>query len=358
MSKNRQRFLLTVFLILALTTWIAGCGAQAPPSEPLKTSGESKTSGETKPTPEQPKAKQPVTIRAASAAPVAGHWPIVAAMEKGFFKDEGIIFEISAVGTEAKSVQAVVAGAVETATPTAFPIIRAIDEGGDLVIVAAAQNKAAYTLVARPEIKDLKSLKGKVIGTDNPGPSVITMITAKILKDLAGMKTPGDYDLIGTGAIADRYAALTKGAVSATLIGPPWDARGQKEGMNLLADTISNMNVQWHGIFFKKDYLAKNEQAVVGFIRAIRRGTEWVSSPANQDEAVKMMMKYLNQPEDIIRSNYKLLVQEGKVFTTDGGPDLNGLQNVIDMLKEAGQLKKVSNVKDVYDSKYVEKAKQ
>src|SRR5207247_6526190 len=92
-----------------------------------------------------------------------------------------------------------------------------------------------YAMTAKPNIKSLKDLKGKVISVG--GAKDITRTYAERMLAPHGLK-PGDYDFVYAGATTARAQALLSGAVDAALLLPPSNFQVQAAGYNALGLTV------------------------------------------------------------------------------------------------------------------------
>src|SRR5581483_3466617 len=105
----------------------------------------------------------------------ANLWPALIGIEKGFFAAEGLDVDIVYVQSSAALVQQVTAGSlgVSISTGLADPL-RAVGMGAPISIVRIEVQAPPYDLVAKPSIKKIEDLKGKVISLG--GPKDITRI--------------------------------------------------------------------------------------------------------------------------------------------------------------------------------------
>jgi len=89
-----------------------------------------------------------------------------------------------------------------------------------------------YVVLARKDIKRPADLKGKSIGVTRPGD-----FTYKLAKDFLKKHNLSEKDVtlatVG-GTPTERYTAMAQDVFQATLIQPPLDARGKKDGFNVI----------------------------------------------------------------------------------------------------------------------------
>ena len=172
---------------------------------------------------------------------------MVVAQEKGYFRDEDLDVELILM-TASVANMALLGGNVDfiSSGPSA---ISAIARGAPLKFVFICFNRPMHWLYAKPEIKDVKGLKGKKIGVSALGASTHFLVQ-EILKR-HGLDSARDATILGVGTTANRYAALQSGTIDATNLTPPFNFRAQESGARELV------------AFVKEDYLVEPAGAIV-----------------------------------------------------------------------------------------------
>jgi hypothetical protein len=90
-------------------------------------------------------------------------------MKKGFFTEANLNVDIVYVQSSANLVQQLAAGSLDICMSTGLvDPIRAIDQNAGISIVRFEAQAPPYALVAKPAIKKLADLKGKVISVRRP----------------------------------------------------------------------------------------------------------------------------------------------------------------------------------------------
>ena len=121
-------------------------------------------------------------IRVGYPAPIANFLTLPLAQKRGFFKEEGLDAEIVRIRPPA-SYAALVNGDIDyysAITPVVGAVIRALP----VKVVACSVTGSQDTLVARPEFKSVKELKGKTIAVSTPGatPTAMTRLVLKTFR--------------------------------------------------------------------------------------------------------------------------------------------------------------------------------
>src|SRR5262249_53221721 len=107
-------------------------------------------------------AEAPQRVRIAYASRSSSAMPLYMALQKGYFKAEGLEVEIIQMNPRLGAT-AVVNGDVSFATPFTSTF-RGILQGFPMKLVFIHLKKGPYYLMVRPDIKDLQQLKRKRIG--------------------------------------------------------------------------------------------------------------------------------------------------------------------------------------------------
>ncbi|HLA34750.1 MAG TPA: ABC transporter substrate-binding protein, partial [Rhodocyclaceae bacterium] len=135
-------------------------------------------------------------------------------MRKGFFKDEGI--DVDKIQMQpAVAVKALVSGDVNYLLAWGSAL-RAAVTGVPIKAVLGMVSRPLHVLVARPEIKTPKDLKGKIIGVDSVAGTVDYL--SRVAVRHFGLEPERDVKIIVTGESSIRLAALHAGSIDATPI--------------------------------------------------------------------------------------------------------------------------------------------
>ena len=122
--------------------------------------------------------------------------------QQGFFAEKDVRIDIVFVQSSAATMQQLTAGSLDITMSTGLvDPIRAIDKGAPLAIVRFEAQSPPYALVAKPAIKSMRDLKGKIISSG--GAKDITRIYVERMLAPSGVK-PGEFDLVFAGATSAR----------------------------------------------------------------------------------------------------------------------------------------------------------
>jgi NitT/TauT family transport system substrate-binding protein len=201
---------------------------------------------------------------------------LIAAQDKGYFREEGFDVEFS-VAAGAAATSALISGSVPySAAPSSA--VTAILRGADLKIILISHSRAPYTLRSLvPEIKTLADMKGKMVNiTTRGGTQEIAVI---MLLDKHGL--PRDhvgFSPMGFGA--ERIAGLLSGTQHIAILsrsdaGQLRDAGKLSQG-HLLSDVNKELILPTGGLAITTQELAANRERARKFLRAAWKGTQFI----------------------------------------------------------------------------------
>jgi NitT/TauT family transport system substrate-binding protein len=270
-----------------------------------------------------PLAAERVTI----ATPSRGlfEFPVVVAMRKGFFKDEGI--EVDKVQMQpALGVKALMSGDVDYLLAWGSAL-RAAVTGVPIKAVVGFAGRPLHVLISRPEIKTPKDLKGKVIGVDSVAGTVDYL--SRVAVRHFGMEPDRDVTIIVTGESPTRLVALRAGSIDATPIDVAFAVKAEDEGFRRLVYLGDLIELPLSGIAVMESKLQNQRAQVKKVVRAGVRGSRFMKQ--NRGETIQMLSDYLSISPAQSAKAYDASI---KSFTDDGIISDKGVQLDIQLTKE------------------------
>jgi NitT/TauT family transport system substrate-binding protein len=218
----------------------------------------------------------------------ANMWPTLIGMQKGFYAAEGIKPDIVYVQSSAALVQQVTAGSLDISISTGLSDpLRAVGMGASLAIVRLEVQAPPYDLVAKPSIKSLADLKGKLISLG--GAKDITRIYVERMLAPHGVKR-GDFDMVFAGATSARTAALVGGAVDAAILLPAFNFQAIDKGFHSLGLTVDYVkDLPFTGVAVNVAWANGHKATLEKILRAENRSIAWFDDDKNRAEAVAIL---------------------------------------------------------------------
>ena len=223
-------------------------------------------------------------------------FPVKVAVEKGFFRDEGLEPQLIQMNGNVATV-ALANGHIDFSLNIS-PVLNGAMQGLGLKLVAALNTRPLFALVVRPEIKSSADLKGKVFAVSSFG-NTQAILTEKHLQHL-GLKK-GEYQLLAMGATPARMAAMEKNIAQASLMPLPTNVQMENQGYRLLGNTAEIVVNPIAGLGVHEDRIKKDPDMIKRTIRASLRSLQLLQ--ANPKETVKILMYWTRASEkDALRS--------------------------------------------------------
>jgi len=275
----------------------------------------------------------PAAERITIATPSRGlfEFPVVVAMRKGFFKDEGI--DVDKVQMQpALGVKALISGDVDYLLAWGSAL-RAAVTGVPVKAVVGIAGRPLHVLIARPEIKTPKDLKGRVIGVDSIAGTVDYL--ARVAVRHFGLEPERDVQIIVTGESPTRLAALHSGAIDATPIDVAFAVKAEDEGFRRLVYLGDLIELPLSGIAVTDQKLQTHREQVRKVVRATMRGTRYFKQ--NRNDTVQMLADYLRITPMQAAKAYDTSVNS---FSNDGMISDKGVLLDVQLTKERLKLTK------------------
>src|SRR6185312_14674408 len=153
------------------------------------------------------------------------------AVRKGFFKEEGLEAEVIRMNANV-AVAALASGDVDY-TMIFGSVVRAAIRGLPVRVVASFIDGSTHALIARPEFKSVKELKGKTLGVQAYGAT--DHISAMMMLKKFGIDPDREIKAVALGPASGRLAALKEGVVDVAVVSPPADEEAKQLGFRILA---------------------------------------------------------------------------------------------------------------------------
>jgi len=257
-------------------------------------------------------------------------FPLIVAKENRFFEQAGFDAELINIPPTI-AVTALVSGDIQYAI-FAGTILNAAVRGLPVKIVMVYNDRPLFSLMARPDIRSIKDLKGRVLGvaTLSSGES---FLSRRLLKE-AGIDADKEMTLRVIGNTPDRLQALRAGAVDATTLTLPADIHAERLGLRRLAfmgDTMESIN---GGFGVSERWLQQRPDQIKKMIGVAFRGM--AHARVQRQDSIALIMSKWKLEREIAEKAFEMMI---KTWTDSGVASDQALQAGID------ESLKVSNAK-------------
>jgi ABC-type nitrate/sulfonate/bicarbonate transport system substrate-binding protein len=265
-------------------------------------------------------------------------WARVIAAGKGFFAEEGLTVDSLIIqGGPPGIVRQVVGGSLDIGVSNFDIIIRGIQGGGPITMIGSSMIKFALSVVSAPTIKSAADLKGKTVSVSSPKDPTALFLNRWLRQN--GM-SPDDVDVIYVAATQDHFAALLSGTVAAVALTQPFDFRALDRGFNRLIDygQMAGDNYGFLAFTVRKQWLQNNPDTARGFLRALKRGSDWLHDPANKEEAINLLATDIKQDKALVAKMYDYYLRDLKPYSRSLTIEPSHVQGVLDAMVETNEI--------------------
>jgi NitT/TauT family transport system substrate-binding protein len=327
-----RRTVITAALLAALTA----CAPAAAPAQPAAAPAAPAAPPSTGAAPAASAAPAPVTLNFGVTSPLGVYWVDYVGIDKGFYAQEGLNLDIVLTNASVGATQALAGGSLDVSNHSPDSAIIADEKGADLAIVGEEISRPVYSVMAQPTIERVEDLRGQKVAVSDLKSGATLILLRTLLAH--GLKTD-DVDLIPAGGTSQRYAAMKTGAVAAAAMLQPDDFRAMDDGFRRVAlSTEAVKDYSFNSVLVRRDWARAHADELVRFLRACGRATAWLYDPANKDAAIAVLMERTKQEEKYTGLTYDLMVTQERVFPDRCAVRPSGIQAVIDLLGDVGEL--------------------
>jgi len=292
--------------------------------------------------------------------PAAG---FLLALDKGYFKDEGLDVTIDIGNGSVEAIPRVATGAYQMGFGDINSLIKFLDEDPTQKVEAVMMvyDKPVFSIVGRKSLgitEDPKSLEGKKLGAPPPDGAFAQWAA---FKQVAGLDDSGiTIESIGFPV---REPMLAKGEVDA-VFGFAFSVILNLKAQGVPAEDIVPILFADHGlglygnaVMVNEDFAEANPEAVKGFLKALAKGfAEAVADPAAGVAAVLKANETLNADIELERLTMANQMNIKTPYVAENGMgdvDMAKLDASIEILKTSMGLKGAVTAADVFDPQYL-----
>jgi len=243
--------------------------------------------------------------------------PAFVALEKGFYKREGLDAELISVRSAVTAVQALLGNQIHFIFSVG-PQMPSIWEGADIILLAQMIGRPTFSMMVTPDVQKITDLKGKKIGVSFGGS---TFAGTKALLEVYKMNPDKDVQYVSIPGSQPKIAAMQQGIIQAALLAPPSDYVALKAGFKRLVNLADVFkDTSFSGLAATGKTIRDNPQFVKRMVRAVVRGV--IHSRDYPEDAIQTMMKHWRMERDVSVDAYNLVKEALVPVPTEKGVDL------------------------------------
>ena len=275
--------------------------------------------------------------------------PLQLAQSKGFLKDDGIDAENILMAGNVP-ISALVNGDIDYGTGTIAGVMAAI-QGLPLKLAACYVPRSSVMLIAHPEFKTVRELKGKTIGIRSFGGDLNEQ--AKLILRHFGLDPEKDVKFLATGGPASRLASLKQGFTAATIGNPPMDYLGVKMGFVVLAKAYELFSYPSSGLVTTIKKIKERPDEVRKVIKAGIRATTYIR--ANREGTIQFLMAQQRIDKEMALATYDSV---SKMFSEDGSVPETGVRTLIEEARQSLKANREVSIAEVTDLSILREAQK
>ena len=279
-------------------------------------------------------------VRFAYPAKSLNYLPITLGRDKGIFQSENIDLQMILVASTIQ-VAALTTGDIDFSGAQS-QVMAGAARGLAVKVVGFLTVKPSFWLMAKPEIKSMAELKGKVIGITAIGSSTDTLARFLIAKH--GLMPDRDVAFLGTGTTANILTSMKAGTVDAGVLSPPFNAWGKQLGYRTLAYFGDYVEQSLSGLGTSDKLIREKPELVRRMLGATIKSLRYIQQrPA---ETMQFIAKEWNVDAAAADELYRSMLP---AFSKDGGMDEKGIRDALKRETERMNLKEETPLTKVLD---------
>lgn len=285
--------------------------------------------------------------------------PMYAAIEEGYFQEEGIDLTLVCGFGADKTMTAVISGEADIGFMGSEASIYTYNEGASDYVVNFAQltQRAGNFLVAREKDDDFswEDLKGKTVLGGRKG-GMPQMVFEYILKE-NGIDPKKDLTINQNIDFGSTAAAFSEGNGEYTIEFEPGATTLESEGKGYVVASLGEDSgyVPYTAYCARKSFIDENPDVIQGFTNALQKGMDFVRSHTPEEIAKAIEPQFpetdLETITTIVTRYYDQDTWKGDLVFKEESFEL--LQ---DILESAGELEKRAPYSDLVTTKFAENA--
>ena len=208
----------------------------------------------------------PSAMRMGYPQPSGAMLPIWVMTEAKLDQKHGFDLQNIYISGGARLTQTLVSGDVDVGS-SGGAVVNAILSGAELVCIAASIPTYVFSVYARPELKDVAALKGKVLGVMTKGASSDHAAVALLKRN--NLQPGQDVKFLYLGGVREVLAALERGIVSAGVLSAPTTLAARRLGLKEVVN-IAELKLPYvhSGLVVRRSLSRQHPERLRGFLKA------------------------------------------------------------------------------------------
>lgn len=287
--------------------------------------------------------------------------PQYAAINLGYFEDEGLEIELSNGQGADKVMTAVLSGSVDIGFAGPESCIYVYNEGKEdyMQIFAQMTQRDGAFILGREKDENFTwdKLKGKSLLPGRKGG--VPYMTLEYVVKQHGLQPGVDVEFDNSIQFSAMAGAFTSGTGDYVALFEPTASALEAEGAGYIVASVGaeSGEIPYTAYFAQKSFIGKNEKTIQSFTNAIAKGLTWVQEHTAEEIAKTIQPSFpdtdLETLETVVQ-NYKD-IDAWRATPDMKEESLNKLQTI---MQEAGELEKTAPYADIVNNTFADKTKK
>ena len=215
--------------------------------------------------------------------------PLVAAVEEGFFADEGLDVSYTHPTSSREQLDRLLQGDIDVAQTAADNIIGlSVRRAGQAHIFHVADLGLDQFAVSGMGVEAWEDVRGRRVAVDAADSGYAYVLYSLLSRN--GVEQD-EYETVAVGGPASRLEQLCSGRCSVGLLNPHLTTLAQDRGLRVLARSADHFPDYPNLVFAVIGRSSSALPQLLAYSRAVDRAVRWAHNPANAGRAIEHLMR-------------------------------------------------------------------
>jgi len=191
-----------------------------------------------------------------------------------------------------------------------------------------ASESLIYTVLARPEFKSLKELRGKRLGLTGLGGT--SDVALRIALEAVG-ENPKDFIIVALGA-PQLMSGLESGTIEAAQLNSPLNYHAKKKGFRELLDIGAHVQMPLGGITASNASIQNRTSELKRVIRSLQMAKRALLQ--SKEKAIDLIMRTIRVDREVAE---EMFADNRRSASGNGVPSREGMEQIVKSLQMLGQ---------------------
>ncbi len=191
-----------------------------------------------------------------------------------------------------------------------------------------ASEQLIYSVVARPEFKSMKELRGKRIGVTGLGGT--SEVALRIALEAIG-ENPKDFVVVGLGA-PQLMSALENGGIESAQLNSPLNYHAKKKGFRELLDIGAHVQMPLGGLTASSAAIQNRAGELKRVIRSLQIAKRTLLQ--SKEKSVDLIMRTIKVDREVAED---MFADNRRIAAGNGIPSREGMEQIVKSLQMLGQ---------------------